>query len=110
MLGWAGISVHCQVLSFLIDSGLSARVYLAGKLCHGLIAAALTWVATRIFPISQTVSHYLIQQTESIAALDFSTALVISTCAAFSCWFIFTALCAVLTRKKCGKMSCHRVY
>ena len=110
MLGWAGISVHCQVLSFLIDSGLSARVYLAGKLCHGLIAAALTWVATRLFPISQTVSHYLIQQTESIASLDFSTALVISTCAALGCWFIFTALCAVLARKKCGKMSCHRVY
>ena len=36
MLGWAGISVHCQVLSFIGDSGLSVRTYLAGKLCHGL--------------------------------------------------------------------------
>ena len=29
MLGWAGLSVHCQVLSFLVDSGLSAKTYLA---------------------------------------------------------------------------------
>ena len=27
MLGWAGISVHCQVLSFIGDSGLSVRTY-----------------------------------------------------------------------------------
>ena len=31
MLGWAGLSVHCQVLCFLIDSGLSARTYLLGN-------------------------------------------------------------------------------
>ncbi|HIT31592.1 MAG TPA: sporulation protein [Candidatus Enterenecus stercoripullorum] len=110
MLGWAGLSVHCQVLSFLLDSGLSARIYLAGKLCHGLIAAALTWLATQLFPISQSVSHYLIQQTESIASLDFSTALAISTCAAFGCWLLFTALCAMLARKRYGKISNHHVY
>ncbi len=28
MLGWAGISVHCQVLSFIGGSGLSVRTYL----------------------------------------------------------------------------------
>ena len=110
MLGWAGLSVHCQVLSFLIDSGLSARVYLAGKLCHGLLAAGLTWLATLLFPISQSVSHYLLEQTESIAALDFSTALAISTCAAFGCWLAFTALCAALAGKRCGKRPGNRVY
>ena len=52
MLGWAGISVHCQVLSFLGDSGLSPRTYLAGKLCHGLIAAALTAAGLRITSVS----------------------------------------------------------
>lgn len=57
MLGWAGLSVHCQVLSFLVDSGLSARVYLAGKLCHGLIAAALTWGLTRLFPLSAQIGR-----------------------------------------------------
>lgn len=104
MLGWAGISVHCQVLSFLVDSGLSARVYLAGKLCHGLIAAALTWGLTRLFPLSAPVSDYLAEQTASIAAMDFSTALAASTVAAFGGWLALTALCGVLWRKKCGKL------
>ncbi len=102
MLGWAGLSVHCQVLSFLVDSGLSARVYLAGKLCHGLIAAALTYLLTRLFPLSAPVADYLAEQTESIAALDFSTALAASTLAALAGWLILAGLCGFLLRKKCG--------
>lgn len=39
MLGWAGLSVHCQVLAFLGDSGLSLRTYLTGKLLHGGLSA-----------------------------------------------------------------------
>ena len=109
MLGWAGISVHCQVLSFLIDSGLSARTYLAGKLCHGIIAAGLTWLLTRLIPLSEPVSSYLIQQTESIASLDFSTALAVSTLAAFGGWLLLTALCAILVRKNCGKRKPYHV-
>ena len=102
MLGWAGLSVHCQVLSFLVDSGLSARVYLAGKLCHGLIAAGLTYALTRLFPLSAPVADYLVDQTESIAALDFSTALAVSTLAALAGWLIMAGLCGALLRKKCG--------
>ncbi len=109
MLGWAGLSVHCQVLSFLADSGLSVRVYLAGKLCHGLIAAALTWAVTRVLPLSAPVADYLMDQTESIAALDFSTALVLSTVAAFGAWVAITALCGVLLQKRCGKTKTHGV-
>ena len=103
MLGWAGLSVHCQVLSFLVDSGLSARVYLAGKMCHGLIAAALTYALTRLFPLSAPVADYLVDQTESIAALDFSTALAASTLAALAGWLILAGLCGFLLRKRCGK-------
>ena len=99
MLGWAGLSVHCQVLSFLVDSGLSARVYLAGKLCHGLIAAGLTYALTRLFPLSAPVADYLVAQTASIAALDFSTALAASTLAALAGWLVMAGLCGFLLRK-----------
>ena len=109
MLGWAGLSVHCQVLSFLVDSGLSARTYLAGKLCHGLIAAGLTWCLTRLFPLSAPVADYLAEQTESIAALDFSTALAASSLAALGGWLLLAALCRSLWRNKCGNFSDHRV-
>ena len=109
MLGWAGLSVHCQVLSFLVDSGLSAKTYLAGKLCHGLIAAGLTWCLTRLFPLSAPVADYLAEQTESIAALDFSTALAASSLAALAGWLFLAALCRSLWRKKCGNSPEHRV-
>ena len=109
MLGWAGLSVHCQVLSFLVDSGLSAKTYLAGKLCHGLIAAGLTWCLTRLFPLSAPVADYLAEQAESIAAMDFSTALAASSLAALAGWLILAALCCGLWRNKCGNSVRHHV-
>ncbi|MDE7172029.1 MAG: sporulation protein [Oscillospiraceae bacterium] len=109
MLGWAGLSVHCQVLSFLVDSGLSAKTYLAGKLCHGLIAAGLTWCLARLFPLSAPVADYLAEQAESIAALDFSTALAASSLAALAGWLILAALCRSLWRNKCGNPAKYRV-
>ncbi len=39
MLGWAGISVHCQVISFLDSGGLSLKPYILGKFLHGAISA-----------------------------------------------------------------------
>ena len=109
MLGWAGLSVHCQVLSFLVDSGLSAKTYLAGKLFHGLIAAGLTWCLTRLFPLSAPVADYLAEQAESIAALDFSTALAASSLAALGGWLLLAALCRSLWRNKCGNSPNYRV-
>lgn len=109
MLGWAGLSVHCQVLSFLVDSGLSAKTYLAGKLCHGLIAAGLTWCLTRLFPLSAPVADYLAEQAESIASLDFSTALAASSLAALAGWLLLAALCRSLWRNKCSNPPNYRV-
>ena len=103
MLGWAGLSVHCQVLSFLADSGLSVRTYLLGKLCHGVIAAALTAFFTRLFPLDAPVSAYLADQAQSIAGADFSSALAISTATAFALWAALTAVCARVVKKSCGK-------
>ena len=109
MLGWAGLSVHCQVLAFLVDSGLSAKTYLVGKLCHGFIAAGLTWCLTRLFPLSAPVAEYLADQAESIAALDFSKALAASSLAALGGWLLLAALCRSLWRNKCGNQRRFRV-
>lgn len=107
MLGWAGLSVHCQVLSFLADSGLSVRTYLLGKLCHGLFAAGLTSLITRFFPLSAPVGVYLAEQAQSIANTDFSSALIISTATAFVLWSALTAVCVRVVKKSCGKSSSH---
>ena len=72
MLGWAGLSIHCQVLSLLADSGLSVKPYLLGKLCHGVIAAALTRILARFLPIGEAV-----QTAAAGAALPSAVPLVI---------------------------------
>ena len=107
MLGWAGLSVHCQVLSFLVDSGLSARVYIAGKFCHGLLAAALTWLLARFVPMDAPVVFYLVEQSETLASLDFPSALTASVGAALVVGVLFGLLCL---RKKGGNLSRNPLY
>lgn len=41
LLGWGGLSVHCQVLSILKDCDLSPVPYLKGKALHALLSAIL---------------------------------------------------------------------
>lgn len=106
LLGWAGISVHCQVLSFLGESGLSTRTYIGGKLLHGLFSAGLTALLLRVFPLEESVSSYLAQQVEGIAGTDFYSALAVSTAAAwgvFLGFFLLAALGIQMGRKTCGK-------
>ena len=109
MLGWAGISVHCQVLAFLGDSGLSLRTYLVGKALHGGLSAVLISLLLRLFPLDCPASVYLVQQTEAIAHLDFHTALTISAVAAWAVWLAFLALAVYVVKKSSGKTACHRV-
>lgn len=106
LLGWAGISVHCQVLSFLGESGLSTRTYIGGKLLHGLFSAGLTAALLRVFPLEESVSSYLVQQVEGIAGTDFYSALAVSTAAAWGVFLLFFLLAVLgvqMGRKTSGK-------
>ncbi len=100
LLGWAGVSVHCQVLSFLGESGLSTRTYIAGKLLHGVFSAALTAQLFHFLPLQTTVSGLLAQQVEGIVSTDFYTALAISTAAAWLAFLAFFAAAIAGARKK----------
>ena len=103
MLGWAGLSVHCQTLSFLGGSELSARTYLAGKVLHGVFSALLVGGLARLIPLDAPVSDYLAEQVAGIAALDFHTALTISTVCAWVVFLIFLLAAAASVRKGLGK-------
>lgn len=100
MLGWAGLSVHCQVLSFAGGSGLSVRTYLAGKLLHGGFSAAFTAALVRLIPLERPVSSLLAQQVVELAELDFHRALAISTASAWVTFLALLLLTAVAVRKK----------
>ena len=43
LLGWGGVSVHCQAAAVLSDTDLSLRHYLLGKALQGLFSAAAAW-------------------------------------------------------------------
>ena len=103
LLGWAGLSVHCQVLSFLGGSGLSVKTYIGGKLLHGGLSALFTAALLRIFPLSEPVSAYLAEQVEGIAGVDFSSALTISLAAAWGMWLLFFLAAAAAVGKTSRK-------
>ncbi len=103
MLGWAGLSVHCQVLAFLGDSGLSMGTYLTGKLLHGLLSALLLRAITLVCALPAPVSAYLADQTESMAALEFQQALTISTASAWCLFLLLFALAVGGVKKSAGK-------
>lgn len=103
MLGWAGLSVHCQVLCFLIDSDISPRTYLLGKLMHGTISAFLTYFLATWLSLTYPVSFYLNSQTQILTQLDFRCILPVSLSISLLCWLLLVLLCRYLTRKTGGK-------
>ena len=103
MLGWAGLSVHCQVLSFLGGSGLSVKPYFIGKLLHGCLSALFIAGLQQLFPLELPVSSALTEQVETLTHLDFATALTISTTAAWLVWLLFFALALFAAWKNSGK-------
>ena len=100
ILGWAGLSVHCQVLSFLGTTGLRVRTYLFGKLLHGLFSAALVWGLTRLLPLREPVAVYLAREVSGLASMNFSAALTASTVAAGCVWLVVMAICLGMMAKE----------
>jgi len=47
LLGWGGVSVHCQTAAAMQGTGLSLRPYVAGKLLQALFSAALAALVSR---------------------------------------------------------------
>lgn len=55
ILGWGGLSVHCQSLPFWRKAGVPVGPYLRAKLLQGLLSAALTAAGMRLFPLTLPV-------------------------------------------------------
>lgn len=55
LVSFGGLSVHCQTLSILAGSGLSARTYWAGKLLHAVLSYALASIWCAALPRSAPV-------------------------------------------------------
>ena len=109
VLGWAGLCVHCQVLSFLGSSGLSVRSYLGGKLLHGLISALLMWLLARVIPLPVPVSTLYAEQIAALAGQSFTHALTASTISAAIVWACFSLITLCFLQKGSGKARRKRI-
>ena len=49
VIGWAGFSVHTQVMSITSQTDISVVPYLAGKMLQGILAAIYTFVGCSVF-------------------------------------------------------------
>jgi len=100
-LGWGGLCVHCQVLSLLEQTDLSARNYWIGKGLHGVLAALLVGVWLRFFPHAAAVfspglspSHFpAIPRTVSLSVFG-----------AWLVWLSFFLFTWIGCKKRSGKM------
>lgn len=102
ILGWAGLSVHCQVLSFIGSSGLSTKTYFFGKLLHGIVSGGIILILSKLLGWDAPVSQYLATEVTTLARLQFPSALFTSLCAAAMCWVLLTVISAVFLRKSSG--------
>lgn len=99
ILGWAGLSVHCQVLSFIGQSGLCTRTYFFGKLLHGFLSAGLIWILSGLLGWNRSVSAILAGQVTTIARLSFRRALTVSLSTTLLLGLIFTAVSLLVYAK-----------
>ena len=109
MLGWAGLSVHCQVLAFLGDSGLCMGTYLSGKLLHGILSAALLRLLVPLLKLSEPVDSCLSLPVSALSALDFSRCLALSSGIALGTCAAIVLLCLTAVKKSGGKIRRKRV-
>lgn len=55
IVGFAGLSVHAQVMAVTVKYGLSLKPYILGKLLHGIFAALYTCIYLHFFPVTASV-------------------------------------------------------
>lgn len=52
IIGWAGLSVHAQVMSVISGSGINAKPYIVGKALQGIISGIYTFIGYQLFSSS----------------------------------------------------------
>lgn len=70
IIGWAGFSVHSQVLGIISRSDLSIKPYLVGKLFHSCIAAIYTFILYKLAGNLFNIENEVIASFERVVPLN----------------------------------------
>ncbi|MCD7946544.1 MAG: sporulation protein [Clostridiales bacterium] len=98
LLGWGGLSVHCQTAALLEGSGLRLGPYLGAKLLQGIVSAGLALAGAHLMP-------ELLPAALGGAPLDLFAFLPLSVGTGAVLWLGV----GLLLTKRGGKSSCERV-
>ncbi len=82
-LGWAGLSVHCQVLALGEGAGLSMKTYFVGNFAQGIFSAVYSLL---LLPLLAPTIPLLADNQEVMASASFSHHLFLSTTVV---WIVF---------------------
>ncbi len=93
IVGFAGLSVHFQVMGVVAQHGLSLKPYVFGKFLHGLIAALYMLVFLQIIPVAQSVFGPI----QSPMIMDSNGAFAVS-----ALYVLTTVLCIIVLAVVCG--------
>ena len=55
VMGWSGLSVHCQLLPYIKTAGLKYSHFMLSRVIHGAVSATVADVLFRIFPCETSV-------------------------------------------------------
>lgn len=103
MLGWAGVSVHCQVLNFIGESGLSCAPYLVGKLLHGWFSALYAWLGSYLLPFDAQAGPVIKIQLDALTSRGagwYFSASLLSAVGTWSALILIAALFAYCKTKR----------
>ena len=103
LLGWAGLSVHCQVLSLIGESALSPLPYLAGKALHGCLAALVTRLGTQLLPLDAPALCALAAPAPALSFPALSHPFWTSLAGSLVCWLSLALLAWLFHTISCCK-------
>ncbi len=95
ILGWAGLSVHFQVISIVSKSNLCITPYLFGKGLHGIFAAFYTFILYNYTPMIEQASVRFDKPLKGLILLNFTNSLYLSFMYLGYMLLIITGLCTI---------------
>jgi len=99
ILGWAGLSVHCQTMAISENCDLKFKNYFFGKFLHGLISAVISYFAVKILPISITAISTFSDNTVSYEIFSSSGFIWMLSILSAAFLFLTAILCIKSLRK-----------
>lgn len=92
IIGFAGLSVHFQVMGIVSKTDLRTTQYFIGKLLQAVIAAAYTAVALCVVPLDVSTVSYYMYPIHDYELIDFAAAVKLSVLYMASAAFIILLL------------------